>query len=190
MQLFKSTALVSFALLVAACSPSTGDEDSGGADGGDPSPPRPWEGETETGVAATGTLAIGLSTGTFEADVQISSFVPSSDLYRVTGNRTEEDLQITVEIAADSMGAGAKLDCGSGGEAEVTVSMDLELEPGSPRAVFSSHYGPGCEISIDQFNGVGGVVSGTFSAVLVDGDTALELHVYVGTFDTTRGSTY
>jgi hypothetical protein len=190
MQLFKYATLASYAFLVGACSPTSGDEDTNGAGDGDYSPPRPWEGETETGVAATGALAIGLSTGTFEADVQTSSFIPSSNVYRVAGKRTEEDLQITVEVAADSMVAGATLDCGPGGEAEVLVSMDLELEPGSPRAVFSSRYGPGCEVSINQFNGVGDIVSGSFSAVLVDGESALELYVYVGTFDTTRGSTY
>jgi hypothetical protein len=180
----KHASLFSLAFLVAACSPPSGDAD----DGSNYSPSRPWEGETETGVAATGTIAIGLSTGTFEADVHTSSFAPSTDLYRVVGNRAEEDLRITLEIAADAMIAGATLDCGPEGEAEVIVSMDLE--PGSPRGVFSSHYGPGCELSINQFNGVGGIVSGTFSAVLVDAETALELYVYVGTFDTMRGSTY
>jgi hypothetical protein len=149
---------------------------------------RPWDSERETEVAASGELAITLSTGTFEAAVQTSSYFPSSDIFKITGVRTAEDLRITVEVAADAMVRGATLNCGAGGDAEVIVSMDLSLD--GQRGVFSSHDGLSCELSVSQFGDVGGVVSGTFSGQLVDVEKALELNVYQGYFDTTRGSTY
>lgn len=172
------------AFVVGACSPATGDEDD--AEGPDFSSPRPWESETETGVAASGSLAISVSTGVFEAEAHTSSFFRSLNLYRMAGIRTEEDLWITVEVAADAMVAGATVDCGPGGDAEVIVSMDLDSS--TTRGVFSSHDGTACSVTIEEFNGVGGIVSGTFSAILVDADKALDLYVYLGTFDTTRGS--